>query len=111
MPKAISRRTFLRAGLSVLGCTIAGGPLAWLYASEVEPAWLDVERHVIPLDGLSPALAGFTLAHFSDLHLSSYVSLEAALRVIEVVNGCGAGGGLQRGFRQSASSRRGAGHR
>ena len=86
MPKAMSRRKFLKVALSVLGGAIASGPLAWLYATEVEPGWVENERLTIPIAGLPQALAGFTLAHFSDLHLGPHMSREGALRVIERVN-------------------------
>jgi predicted MPP superfamily phosphohydrolase len=90
MPMNISRRKFLKVTLSVLGGAIASGPLAWLYATEVEPGWLEIERLSVPLAGLPQALAGFTVAHFSDLHLGPHMSRERALRVIEQVNACGA---------------------
>ncbi len=90
MPTAISRRKFLKIALSVLGGAIASGPLAWLYATELEPGWLEIRRLSLPLTGLPPRLEGFTLAHFSDLHLGPHMALDEALRVIERVNACGA---------------------
>ena len=90
MPPAISRRTFLKASLAVLGGAIASAPLAWLYATQIEPDWLEIERVSVPLLGLDPSLSGFTLAHFSDLHLGPHMSAEEALRVVERVNASGA---------------------
>jgi predicted MPP superfamily phosphohydrolase len=90
MSPAISRRSFFKASLALLGGAVASGPLAWLYATKVEPGWLEIERLEVPLPGLAPALAGFTLAHFSDLHLGPHMSLDEALHVAEVVNACDA---------------------
>jgi predicted MPP superfamily phosphohydrolase len=87
---SISRRTFLKAAITVLGGAAASGPLAWLYATEVEPGWHDVVRLTVPLAGLSPKLEGFSLAHFSDLHLGPHISKEDALAVVERINACGA---------------------
>jgi predicted MPP superfamily phosphohydrolase len=90
MPEPISRRTFLKAALALMGGAVASAPLAWLYATQVEPDWLQIVRKTIPISGLPQPLVGFTLAQFSDLHLGSYMSEDEARSAVEAVNTCGA---------------------
>lgn len=45
-----------------------------VYATLVEPRWLEVTRVEIPLPRLPPSLDGLRIAHLSDLHLSWLVS-------------------------------------
>lgn len=86
MSKSISRRTFLRvAGQMILGFA-GSGAVGWLYAAEVEPDWLQVERMDVPIANLPPEFEGFKLAHFSDLHLGPYLGGKAVARVVDRIN-------------------------
>lgn len=78
----ISRRRFLRfsAGAVMAGATTFG------YARSVEPGWLDVQVVDLPIRGLSPRLAGRTLAQMSDIHLGKYTSADKLLSAITAVN-------------------------
>jgi len=71
----ISRRLFLRA----LGACAGIGTGALYYAVQVEPTWLEVVRRPLPVRRLPPALTGRTLAHLSDIHVSTLVSDEYLL--------------------------------
>lgn len=53
------------------------------YATLIEPRWLEVTEHEVPVPGLPGHLAGFTIAQLSDLHLSRLGSLHE--RVLEVL--------------------------
>ncbi len=57
---AVSRRAFLAggAGLAALGA----------YAWRLEPTWVQVQRHNLPLVGLPAAWHGLRIAFFADLH-------------------------------------------
>src|SRR5207302_1732296 len=44
------------------------------YGYRVEPTWLELNRHEIPVAGLSPAFAGFRIVQLSDFHCSSQVT-------------------------------------
>jgi predicted MPP superfamily phosphohydrolase len=44
------------------------------YTFRIEPGWLEIVRRPLPIRDLPPALAGRTLAHLSDLHVSPLVS-------------------------------------
>ena len=52
------------------------------YAYHVEPTWLEVNRHDLPVRDLPAAFAGLRVAHLTDLHLGRHIPpgyLEAAL--------------------------------
>ncbi|MHB0857570.1 MAG: metallophosphoesterase [Anaerolineae bacterium] len=69
----ISRRRFLLGGGGiVLGAIAAGGGGA-LYATKVEPEWVEVTHVDVPLDGWPPSLDGLRIALIADIHLGPYV--------------------------------------
>jgi len=63
--------------------TCASGPV---YATQVEPRWIEVVRVDVPLPGWPEALDGFTIAQLSDVHLGPYVSIEHLRRGVEMAN-------------------------
>lgn len=67
------RRRFLRIG-AALGL---GAPA--LDAFAIEPLWLDVNRLVVDVPGLPSELDGFTIAHVTDVHISSIGRIHRAL--------------------------------
>lgn len=86
----MSRRTFLRLGCGTLLSGAVASVLGPVYATEVEPRWLEVSRLDILLPGLPEALDGFTIAQLSDFHLGPHVSPEDLRRSVEVTNTLGA---------------------
>ena len=64
-PALLHRRHALRVLLGG-GAAALGG-----YAVAIEPAWLDVTEHDVPVPRLPRALAGYRIAQLSDLHLHS----------------------------------------
>lgn len=44
------------------------------YATRVEPTWLEVNRHVVPIRGLPEAFAGLRIAQMSDFHAGGRVT-------------------------------------
>jgi predicted MPP superfamily phosphohydrolase len=50
----------------------------------IEPNWLEITRHEVPIAGLPQQLDGFTLAHISDAHLKHIGTIEEAIaRVVQ----------------------------
>jgi predicted MPP superfamily phosphohydrolase len=80
----LSRRNFLRiAGLSAAGTLVAlTGGLSLVDESQ-EPV---VERILIPIRGLHPALEGFSIVQMSDIHLLPYTRPEMVQRSVEMAN-------------------------
>lgn len=64
------RSPWTRWGLAALGA----GAATLVYATQIEPTWLEVTRRELVLPRLPPALEGLRIAHLSDFHLSRIVS-------------------------------------
>jgi uncharacterized protein len=64
MSLRFTRRELLR----IAGCCAAG--LGALDAFVVEPSWLQITEHDVPIPGLPHGLQGYRIAHLSDVHLS-----------------------------------------
>ena len=77
-----TRRAFLKIALGGIG-TVALGPV---YATQIEPRWLEVVRLVISIPHLPLALDGLTVVQLSDLHLGPYVSVEQVRRSVALAN-------------------------
>ncbi|MDC3955317.1 metallophosphoesterase [Polyangium jinanense] len=73
MQKRLSRRDLLR----VVGCCAVG--IVALDALVLEPSWLEIAEHDVPVPGLPRGFEGFRIAHLSDLHLSSLGSVHDAI--------------------------------
>ncbi|MEW6232118.1 MAG: metallophosphoesterase [Chloroflexota bacterium] len=82
----VSRRAFLRLGCGTLLSVVAAGVLAPVYATRLEPRWLQVTRRDILLPDLPEALEGFTVVQLSDFHLGPHVSAEDVRRSVRATN-------------------------
>lgn len=69
----LSRRALIRGALGC-ACAVAG-----VDAIAVEPRWLAVTRHDIPVPDLPASLSGYRIAQLSDLHLASLGALHDAV--------------------------------
>lgn len=78
---ALSRRAFLR----LLGGLALVPPASWLYATELELRWLQVERLRLSLPGLPRAFHGLTIAQISDLHVGPYIGAQEVRAAVEAV--------------------------
>jgi len=82
LPKALTRRRFLRRATSGLAAMAA---TTFLYTWRVEPHWVEVVRRGMPIAGLPEALIGKRLVQVSDLHAGPIVDqayLTAALESV-----------------------------
>src|SRR4051812_4056152 len=77
-----TRRKFMRAMLGA-GAVLAGGSI---YATQIEPFWLDVHELDIPIKNLPPKFDGFRIAHLTDLHAGDSVPIGHLQRAIDRVN-------------------------
>jgi predicted MPP superfamily phosphohydrolase len=62
----VRRRVFLGRAVAASAAGIAG---CAGYAWGVEPHWVEVTRHDLPIEGLPDALDGASLVQISDLHV------------------------------------------
>ncbi|KAB2867048.1 MAG: metallophosphoesterase [Anaerolineae bacterium] len=87
MSRHISRRQFLKTmALSTIATTSLGGG-SWLYATEIEPEHVAIERTTLKISRLDPAFHGYKLAHISDLHMDhTWMTEERLLDLMRLVN-------------------------
>jgi hypothetical protein len=78
--KRLSRRRLLKYG-AVLAVAGAGGA----YARWVEPEWIEVTCHDLPVPHLPPAWDGARVALIADLHHCAWVPLDYLARAVEQV--------------------------
>ncbi|MFP4321318.1 MAG: metallophosphoesterase [Anaerolineales bacterium] len=57
-----------------------------LYATLIEPQWLQVRRIPLRLRGLHPAFGGYRLVQISDLHIDSWLGKERLEAIVARVN-------------------------
>lgn len=88
--RRLSRRRFLTPGWGMLLAGVTIGLLGLVYATLVEPRWIEVTRRDVALPGLPAALDGFTIAHLSDFHLGPHVSAKDVRRGVGIANALGA---------------------
>jgi predicted MPP superfamily phosphohydrolase len=77
-----SRRRFLRKLLWAGGALGLGS----VYATQIEPFWLDVHEVDVPIAKLPAAFEGFRIAQLTDLHAGQSVPISYLARAIDRVN-------------------------
>jgi predicted MPP superfamily phosphohydrolase len=82
----LSRRQFLTIGCGALAGGATSGLLACLYATQVEPNWIEVTRLDVSIPRLPPVLHGFSIAQLSDFHLGRYVKSDQVHRAVAIAN-------------------------
>jgi predicted MPP superfamily phosphohydrolase len=85
--RTFSRRSFLK----LLGATAASTSVAtlgsFLYASEIEPHWVDVHQVPLPLPRLQSQFDGYRLVHITDLHMdAAWMTRERLTGLVRLVN-------------------------
>jgi len=79
----MNRRGIYRHVLPALGGALVGG---LIYAREVEPYWVAVERVTLTLPRLAPSFDGYRIAQISDVHLDGWMTPERLAGVVDLVN-------------------------
>lgn len=82
----LSRRQFLRyslGGVLGLGLPAIGGAV---YATRIEPYYLDITRITLPLPRLAPVFDGYTIAQISDWHIGGWMMPARMLDIAAVVS-------------------------
>jgi predicted MPP superfamily phosphohydrolase len=71
---------------AVTGVAMASPIAALAFGAIVERISFQVKEIDLPVPGLPPEFEGFTVAQVSDLHVSPYLSIRQAARVIDMTN-------------------------
>ncbi len=86
MPERLSRRKFLKLGLTAL----VGAPImivaGYAYARDIEPQWIEVVNKELRLPRLHPAFDGYRLVQISDIHMGTGMTAEHLQYIAELVN-------------------------
>lgn len=81
---SVNRRWFLKWLISSAGLSMAFGST---YSLWIEPFWLAIRNHQIPLRNLPPAFNNFRIVHLSDIHYhEKIVPVDYLERVVSIVN-------------------------
>lgn len=80
--RRISRRKLLRA-MAGVGAALGGGAL---YATQVEPFWIDQHEITFPIANLPAEFENFRIAHLTDLHAGQNVPISYLARAVDGVN-------------------------
>jgi predicted MPP superfamily phosphohydrolase len=78
----ITRRRLLRTTVAAL---IASPVLVGVYATQIEPRWVEMVRHTLPIRHLPSALVGATLVQISDLHIGPRFDWRMLLPALEEI--------------------------
>ena len=82
----ISRRRFLGVACGSLAGGAAACLLGPLYATQIEPRWIEVTTVEIRVQELAGSLDGVTIAQLGDFHLGEHVSRDQVRRAVEMTN-------------------------
>jgi len=82
----ISRRRFLGVAFGSLAGGAASCLLGPLYATQIEPRWIEVTSVEIRVQELAGSLDGVTIAQLGDFHLGQHVSRDQVRRAVEMTN-------------------------
>jgi hypothetical protein len=84
--KPVTRRWCLKAGCSAVAAGLAACVAPPLYATQIEPHWIEVTHPDVHPPLLPAPLDGLTIAQLSDLHLGPHVTADDVRRSVELTN-------------------------
>jgi uncharacterized protein len=84
--RSISRRSFFRLGLGVLGGGAATLAMGALYSTSLEPGWIQVVRQDVVMPRLSREWEGLTIGLLSDLHVGAVVPASHVAKAVAQTN-------------------------
>ncbi|MBI3158809.1 MAG: metallophosphoesterase [Chloroflexi bacterium] len=82
----LSRREFLRLGLTTSLTSLFGGAASVAYGFNLEPDWIHVNPMTLRLPRLPRAFEGLRLAHLTDLHADDWMTAERLAHIVDLVN-------------------------
>ncbi|WP_248926286.1 metallophosphoesterase [Paenibacillus hamazuiensis] len=70
----ITRRTFMKKGVTLLAAAFAAPPASFGYARYIEPGWLAVKELTLSFERLPSPFDGLRVVQFSDVHMGYHYS-------------------------------------
>ena len=82
----INRSFLYKLGISTLlsGAAMATGSL--MYATKVEPGWLEISSISLILPRLHPAFDNYRIVHISDIHMGTWMTPQRLTEAVKAVN-------------------------
>jgi predicted MPP superfamily phosphohydrolase len=84
--KAMNRRTFLKKTGKIYLGLIAAGMITGTYSFKIERFWYQIKEVRLKVHNLPSAFAGWTIVHFSDIHLGFHYGIEDFKHVVSMIN-------------------------
>ena len=85
LPKQ-NQNAFIKLGASMLLSGLALATGGWMYATKVEPGWLELSSLSLILPRLHPAFDNYRIVHISDIHLETWMTAKRLKEVVRAVN-------------------------
>jgi predicted MPP superfamily phosphohydrolase len=82
----LNQNALIKLGVSTLlsGAALATG--GWMYATRIEPGWLEISSVSLILPRLHPTFDNYRLVHISDIHLETWITHRRLMEVVRTVN-------------------------
>jgi uncharacterized protein len=84
-PKTI-RQSFLKLTTAALAGGLALATGGWMYATKVEPGWLEISSLSLLLPRLHPAFDNYRIVHISDIHMETWMNRQRLNEVVKTIN-------------------------
>jgi len=82
----VSRRTFSKRAAVAVGSIAGLGASAGIYATAIEPGWLDLVQLSVPLPRLAPVFHGYRIVHISDIHMDNWMNRARFQAIVATIN-------------------------
>src|SRR5262249_18453874 len=85
-----SRKFTRRAFLKLTATAIAGASVysvgGYVYASSIEPGWLDITSVPVMLPRLAPEFNNYRVAQLSDIHMDDWMTPDRLQNIVNLIN-------------------------
>jgi predicted MPP superfamily phosphohydrolase len=84
-PKTV-RHPILKITAAALTGAFALATGGWMYATKIEPGWLEISSLSLILPRLNPAFDNYRIIHISDIHMETWMTRQRLKEVVKIVN-------------------------
>jgi len=82
----INHRSLLKLAAAAMAGATALATGGWMYATKVEPGWLEVSSLSMILPRLHPAFDNYRIIQISDIHMETWMNRKRLSEVVKMVN-------------------------
>ncbi len=82
----LSNRAILKLAASTFLGAAALATGGWMYASKLEPGWLEITTHSLVLPRLHPAFDNYRIIQISDIHMETWMTPKRLAEVVKAAN-------------------------